>query len=127
MSNATNTAGTPAGTLGPTPAPVLTPRREVWLSLKGNRGAMAALTLIVLLVLIAICAPLLAPHDFAAQNVDPVDLSLQPPAWDEGGSWTYVLGTDGLGLGPDPGLRLGRDPHGHLGPVPGQGDQRRGT
>lgn len=90
MSNVTNTAGT----IAPTPAPVLTPRREVWLSLKGNRGAMAALTLIVLLILIAICAPLLAPHDFAAQNVD---IALQPPAWDEGGSWTYVLGTDGLG------------------------------
>jgi dipeptide transport system permease protein len=90
MSNVANTAGT----IAPKPAPVLTPRREVWLSLKGNRGAMAALVLIVLLILCAICAPLIAPHDFAAQNVD---IALTPPAWDEGGSWTYVLGTDGLG------------------------------
>ncbi len=64
MSNATNTAGTIA------PTPVLTPRREVWLSLKGNRGAMAALILILLVILCAILAPLLAPHDYRAQNVD---------------------------------------------------------
>jgi|UPI000488A449 dipeptide transport system permease protein len=90
MSNATNTAGTIASA----PAPVLTPRREVWLSLKSNRGAMVALTIILLLVLCAILAPLLAPHDYTAQNVD---IALTPPAWEEGGSWTYVLGTDGIG------------------------------
>ncbi len=90
MSNATNTAGT----IAPAPPPVLTPRREVWLSLKANRGAMAALILILLVILCAILAPLLAPHDYRAQNVD---IALTPPAWDEGGSWTYVLGTDGLG------------------------------
>jgi dipeptide transport system permease protein len=73
---------------------VLTPRREVWLSLKSNRGAMVALTIILLLVLCAILAPLLAPHDYTAQNVD---IALTPPAWEEGGSWTYVLGTDGIG------------------------------
>ena len=92
MSNATNTAGAIAPT--PTPAPVLTPGREVWLSLKSNRGAMAALILIVLVILCAIFAPFLAPHDFKAQNID---IALQRPAWDQGGSWTYVLGTDGLG------------------------------
>ena len=90
MSNATNTAGT----IAPTSAPVLTPGREVWLSLKSNRGAMAALILIVLVILCAIFAPFLAPHDFKAQNID---IALQRPAWDQGGSWTYVLGTDGLG------------------------------
>lgn len=94
MTNATNTAGTPVGHLGPTPAPVLTPRQEVWLSLKSNRGAMVALILIVLLIVGAIFAPFLAPHDFRAQNID---IALTPPAWDAGGNWTYVLGTDGLG------------------------------
>jgi len=88
MSNAVNTAGTIA------PAPVLTPRREVWISLKANRGAMVALTIIVLLVLCAILAPLLAPHDYRTQDVD---LALTPPAWDEGGNSTFILGTDGLG------------------------------
>jgi dipeptide transport system permease protein len=46
------------------------------------------------LILSAIFAPFLAPHDYTAQNVD---IALQPPAWSEGGSWTHVLGTDGLG------------------------------
>jgi dipeptide transport system permease protein len=90
MTNATNTAGA----IAPAPAPVLTPRQEVWISLKGNRGAMVALIIIVLLILSAIFAPFLAPHDYTAQNVD---IALQPPAWSEGGSWTHVLGTDGLG------------------------------
>jgi len=96
MSNVANTAGTPVGSPVGSPghAPVLTPQREVWLSLKANRGAMAALTIILLLVLCAIFAPWLAPHDYAAQNVD---LALTHPAWDEGGTSTYVLGTDGLG------------------------------
>ncbi len=90
MTNATNTAVA----IAPKPAPVLTPGREVWLSLKSNRGAMVALAVIVLLILCAIFAPFLAPHDYRAQNVD---LALLPPAWDEGGSWTHVLGTDGIG------------------------------
>jgi dipeptide transport system permease protein len=90
MSNATDAAGT----IAPARAPVLTPRREVWLSLKANRGAMAALILILLLILCAIFAPFLAPHDYAAQNVD---IALAPPAWQDGGNPSYLLGTDGLG------------------------------
>jgi dipeptide transport system permease protein len=73
---------------------VLTPRQEIWLSMRSNRGAMVALGVIVLLILCAIFAPLVAPHDPAAQNVD---LALTPPVWDEAGSWTYPLGTDSIG------------------------------
>jgi dipeptide transport system permease protein len=90
MTNATNTAGTVA----PKPAAVLTPGREVWLSLKSNRGAMVALAIILLTIFCAILAPVLAPHDYTTQNVD---LALTPPAWAEGGSATYMLGTDGIG------------------------------
>jgi dipeptide transport system permease protein len=90
MSNIANTAGTIAAK----PAPIMTPSQEVWLSLRSNRGAMVALVIIVLLILCAIFAPFLAPHDFAAQNVD---IFLKPPAWDEGSLPTYWLGTDGLG------------------------------
>jgi dipeptide transport system permease protein len=88
------TQTTAAGAVAPAPQPLLTPGREVWLSLRGNRGAMAALIIIVLLILCAICAPLLAPHDPSAQDVNQ---SLLPPMWDDGGSASYVLGTDGLG------------------------------
>jgi len=88
MTNVTASAGTVAA------GPVLTPRREVWLSLRSNRGAMAALTVILLLVLCAITAPLIAPNDPIAQDVD---RSLLPPVWNVGGLWQFPLGTDSIG------------------------------
>ncbi len=88
MTNVAASAGTIAA------GPVLTPRREVWLSLRSNRGAMAALTVILLLVLCAITAPLIAPNDPAAQDVN---RSLLPPVWDDGGLWQFPLGTDSIG------------------------------
>jgi peptide/nickel transport system permease protein len=48
----------------------------------------------VLFVLIALLAPLLAPHDPA---VGILTERLLPPAWVDGGSSTYLLGTDILG------------------------------
>jgi len=86
---------TTAGAVAPAPVPVLTPRREIWMSLRANKGAMAALTIIVLLILCAIFAPVIAPQDPIAQ--DPINRVLLPPAWDDGGSWAFPLGTDGLG------------------------------
>jgi dipeptide transport system permease protein len=91
MTNATNTAGAVA----PKPAPVLTPGREVWLSLRSNRGAMAALTIIVLLILCAIFAPWLAPHD-PSEQFDAINLALKPPAWDPEGTSQFMLGSDGV-------------------------------
>ena len=45
-------------------------------------------------VLIALLAPLLAPHDPIEQDL----LSTQlPPAWMQGGEVTFPLGTDSLG------------------------------
>jgi len=56
--------------------------------------ALAAAVAVVLFVLVAIFAPLVAPHD-------PYDTDLlrrlQPPAWMEGGDWSYMLGCDTLG------------------------------
>ena len=85
---------TTAGTVAPAVVPALTPRREVWLSLRANKGAMAALIIILLLILVAILAPLIAPNNPIATDVD---RSLLPPAWDEGGSAQFLLGTDGIG------------------------------
>jgi peptide/nickel transport system permease protein len=48
---------------------------------------------IVLLVIIALLAPWLAPYDYAAQNLLG---RLQPPVF-LGGDWDHVLGTDALG------------------------------
>lgn len=49
---------------------------------------------LVLVVLTALVAPLVAPHDPNAQSLA---LRLHGPAWMDGGSWRYPLGTDQLG------------------------------
>ena len=45
-------------------------------------------------VLVALLAPLLTPADPYAQSLR---ARFRPPVWEEGGSWAYPLGTDGLG------------------------------
>ncbi len=45
-------------------------------------------------VIMALAAPLIAPHD---PNEADLFLRLLPPAWMEGGEWSYILGTDPLG------------------------------
>jgi dipeptide transport system permease protein len=72
----------------------LTPRREVWLAMRANPGAMAGLIVIVILILCAIFADVIAPHSPIEQFRQNFR---QPPAWQEGGSWVFPLGTDDLG------------------------------
>lgn len=67
---------------------------EFWFYFRQNRGAVAGLVVFVLLVLIAIFAPLLAPHSPTTQYRD---LLLVPPIWQEGGHEGYILGTDAVG------------------------------
>ncbi len=67
---------------------------EFWFYFRQNRGAVAGLVVFILLVLIAIFAPLLAPHSPTAQYRD---LLLVPPIWQEGGREGYILGTDAVG------------------------------
>jgi dipeptide transport system permease protein len=73
---------------------VVSPRREIWLSMRANKGAMAGLIVIALLILTAIFADFVAPHSPIEQFRDKF---LQPPAWAEGGSWAFPLGTDDVG------------------------------
>jgi dipeptide transport system permease protein len=82
------TAVAPKRTAPPSPA------KEVWLSMRANRGAMLGLAVIVVLALVAIFANFLAPHSPIEQFRDNF---LQPPAWVEGGSWEFFLGTDDVG------------------------------
>lgn len=70
------------------------PFREFWLYFRENRGALAGLAVIALVVLAALLADLVAPHGPAEQFRDHF---LAPPAWMEGGSWQFVLGTDAVG------------------------------
>ncbi|MFC2023470.1 ABC transporter permease [Chloroflexota bacterium] len=69
--------------------------RFAWIRtlLRDPFSAGAALTLL-LLVVFSVAAPLLAPHDPTAQSLGD---RLLPPAWQEGGSSTNLLGTDQLG------------------------------
>lgn len=60
-----------------------------WLALRGNPMAMFGLSILVFLVLVAIFAPLLAPHDPYAQDLAARLLPL--------GSEGYPLGSDSLG------------------------------
>ncbi|WP_338543728.1 ABC transporter permease [Paenibacillus tundrae] len=68
--------------------------RYIWKQLIISKTGMFGAVLVLLVVLTAICAPLLASHDPAAVN--PLN-RLKPPAWLEGGSSEYWLGTDNLG------------------------------
>ncbi len=52
------------------------------------------LAVIVLLMLVAVFAPWIAPH---APNQTDSAAFLRPPAWQEGGSTQFLLGTDAIG------------------------------
>ena len=67
---------------------------EFWFYFSENRGAVIGLFVFLALVLIAVFAPLIAPHSPFEQYRDAV---LLPPSWMEGGSATYLLGTDPVG------------------------------
>lgn len=56
--------------------------------------ALLSLAMLLVVLLAALFPHALSPHEPAAQNLA---ARLQPPAWVEGGDWTYPLGTDQLG------------------------------
>jgi len=64
--------------------------QELW----RDKTAAIGFAVILLIVLMAILAPLIAPYDPAAQAVI---ARLKPPAWLAKGSWAHPLGTDHLG------------------------------
>ncbi len=70
------------------------PAREFWNYFSANRGAVAGLVVIALVLLCALFAPLIAPHHPDLTNNA---VFLKPPFWQEGGSLSYPLGTDAIG------------------------------
>ena len=68
--------------------------RELWFYFSENRGAVIGLWVFLFLVIVAIAAPLVAPHSPVEQYRDAF---LKPPAWDAEGSWQFLLGTDAVG------------------------------
>ncbi|MDR1163177.1 MAG: ABC transporter permease [Candidatus Accumulibacter sp.] len=59
-----------------------------------HRSMMIGFTILALIVLAAILAPVISPHDPYAQELS---RRLTPPVWHENGGWTHILGTDKLG------------------------------
>jgi dipeptide transport system permease protein len=82
----------------PVPAPTTVPRlaglREIWFYFSHSRGAVVGLVVFVLLVLTALLAPWIAPHDPIFQYRDAF---LTPPVWQEGGDPRFIFGTDAIG------------------------------
>ena len=70
------------------------PLREFWSYFSANNGAVAGLVIVVAVMLMALFAPLLAPH---APDVTNTAVALKPPFWQSGGSAVYPLGTDAIG------------------------------
>ncbi|MCT8998194.1 ABC transporter permease subunit [Chelativorans intermedius] len=93
----TNTKETSAVSLEDGAAIAVTRRErlaEFWYYFSQNRGAVIGLAVFVVIVAIAVLAPLIAPHSPSLQNRDAL---LLPPVWQEGGRWSFVLGTDAVG------------------------------
>ena len=68
--------------------------RAFWVAFSENRGALAGLVVVALIMLLAVGADVIAPYSPTEQFRDAVRA---PPAWAEGGSLRFWLGTDSLG------------------------------
>lgn len=67
---------------------------EFWFYFSRNKGAVIGLVVFTIILLMAIFAPLVAPH--LAQEQDRAKLLL-PPFWTAGGDTNFLLGTDAVG------------------------------
>ena len=65
-----------------------------WKHFRRSRGAFIGMVVVATLALIAVLADVLAPY---APDTQFRDALLLPPAWLEGGNWSFVLGTDPVG------------------------------
>ena len=67
--------------------------RAFWSAFSENRGAVIGLSVVVFISVIALLAPLVAPHSPIEQFRQHI---LQPPVW-AGGTWQFPFGTDAVG------------------------------
>jgi dipeptide transport system permease protein len=70
------------------------PLAAFWAAFRENRGAVFGLVVFGAVLLLALTANVVAPHSPIEQFRDFVRA---PPVWQAGGSWRFVLGTDGDG------------------------------
>ncbi len=72
-------------------------RARMWASLRRlsrSKGGLFGAAVVLLLVILAVFAPWISPHDPLAQNLSAAN---SPPFWSDGGSTEYLVGTDTLG------------------------------
>lgn len=67
------------------------PRQLMLRRARQHKGLITGATILIVMALVAIFAPWIAPHDPFAQSLSN---RLLPPVWVEGGRWEYLLGTD---------------------------------
>lgn len=67
---------------------------DFWFYFSENRGAVIGLWVFIVLVILAVFAPVFAPHGATHQYRDAL---LTPPVWQDGGQWKFLLGTDAVG------------------------------
>ena len=86
----------PAVSLSPATSllPVVPEWRRMLNRVLGHHGLTLGAAVLGLIVLAALFAPWLAPHDPYAQDVSQ---RMIPPIWHDKGTWDHVLGTDKLG------------------------------
>jgi dipeptide transport system permease protein len=70
------------------------PWTAFWAAFRENKGAVFGLSIVAIVVTTALFAGIIAPHSPIEQFRDAVKA---PPVWETGGSWRYILGTDGAG------------------------------
>lgn len=75
-------------------APELSEDRKLLRRFLGQKAFVVGFGLLVLFILLALAAPLLAPHDPYLQNLTARNV---PPFWYAKGNWLHPLGTDPLG------------------------------
>lgn len=67
---------------------------DFWFYFSQNKGAVVGLAVFLLIVAIAVFAPVFAPHDPILQNRQAL---LLPPFWEAKGTFAFPLGTDAVG------------------------------
>ncbi|UWU14786.1 ABC transporter permease subunit [Rhizobium sullae] len=67
---------------------------EFWYYFSRNKGAVIGLAVFIVILVVALLAPLVAPHTPNEQNRQ---MLLLAPFWMEGGSSSFPLGTDAVG------------------------------
>ena len=70
------------------------PRPRMWRRARGHWGLIIGLSWVAIVLVVAIMAPWLAPHDPYDQDLTH---RLVDPVWAAKGSWAHIFGTDALG------------------------------